>query len=366
VTLLRLARYAAIAFVAGTLLVGVAWAGVGLAPVSHRPAAHVPDASTPALVAARALAAQAHADSLTTPDLSGLQPLGAGQFLVGATTTSLAPDPTKWQTKDCALEDESQFHDPLYLVNRAAAGHHVPPGWPKSPNCVYLGGYGIGPARVGTSVDPYNGYKVRSLAISNGRKTIVWQIMDAVGYFAKYRADLCADCGMLDMRRRIATAIGMPVDNVAIGATHTHGGFDGYGAWGGIPDWYRTQIRDAVIGSAFDALRAMRPAQLEIGDVNARSFSGQRRDTYFSANDYGAVWLQARRLGGADGGQAGDVIATLVNYAAHPTMLGDQSVMHGDWPGEADKAPSATCRLRHRSRPRPTSPATGRSTVTTR
>ncbi len=137
---------------------------------------------------------------------------------------------------------------------------------------------------------------MRSLAISNGSQLVVWQMMDTVGYFAKYRADLCADCGILDMRRRIGAAIGMPAANVAIGATHTHGGFDGYGAWGGIPDWYRTQVRDAVIRSAFDAVRAMQPAQFEIGDVNARDFSGQRRDTYYSANDYGAVWLQARRL----------------------------------------------------------------------
>jgi hypothetical protein len=336
----RWLRRALIAFMGGMLVVSAAWAGVGLMP---SPARRLPvaAASRPAQVAAAALAqqvavaAQPGFDPLTAPDLSALRPLPQGQFLVGAAVTSLAPDPKRWQKTDCALEDESQLNDPAYLLTHALEGH-LPPGWPKTPDCVYMGGYGIGPARVATAVDPYAGSNVRSVAITNGRQTVVWQMLDAVGYFAKYRADLCADCGMLDMRRRIAEAIGMSAAHVAIGATHTHAGFDGYGAWGGIPDWYRTQVRDAVIRSAFDALRAMQPAQIEIGDVNARAFSGQRRDTYYSANDFGAVWFQARRLGG--GAAAGQVIATLVNYAAHPTVLGDQSVLHGDWPGTASKA----------------------------
>jgi hypothetical protein len=331
----RWLRRALVAFLAGALLVSAAWAGVGLGPAPH-PKSPVSPASRQAKLAAAALAAQKPGNPLAPPDLHALTALPAGQFLVGSAVTSLAPNPSKWQKKDCALEDQSQLNDPLYLVKRAAMGPHLPPGWPKTPDCVYLGGYGIGPARVGTTVDPYAGYNVRSIAISNGGDTVVWQIMDAVGYFAKYRADLCVDCGMLDMRRTIAKALDSDESHVAIGATHTHAGFDGYGAWGGIPDWYRTQVRDAVIASAFEALRNMRPAQLEIGDVNARSFSGQRRDTYYSANDYGAVWLQARRLQGTEG--AGQVIATLVNYAAHPTILGDQPVMHGDWPGMADKA----------------------------
>jgi hypothetical protein len=138
---------------------------------------------------------------------------------------------------------------------------------------------------------------VRSLAISNGEQTIVWQTVDLVGYFAKYRDDLCADCGILDVRRRISAETGIPVQNLAVGSTHTHGGADGYGAWGGLPDWYRTQVRDQIIAGAYDALRAMAPAVVEIGSVEARAFNSQRRDTYWSTADYGAVWLQARALG---------------------------------------------------------------------
>jgi hypothetical protein len=339
--LTRWLRRAVAAFLGGALLVGVAWAGVGLAPSpGSSPSARraVATASAAALASAATLADQPSANPLRPPSLKGLKPLPAGQFMVGTAVTSLAPTSPSWQTVGCSQFPPGQEPgETAALVRRALFDGHLPPGWPKSPNCIYLGGFGIAPARAATGVDTYAGYNVRSIAISNGRKTVVWQIIDAVGYFNTYRTDLCPDCGILDMRRHIAGSVGLPEDDVAIGATHTHGGFDGYGAWGGIPDWYRTEVRDDVIASAYAALRDMRPASLEIGDVNARQFSSQRRDTYYSANDFGAVWLQARRLAGA-GQPAGQVIATLVNYAAHPTMTGEQPVMHGDWPATADKA----------------------------
>jgi hypothetical protein len=154
----------------------------------------------------------------------------------------------------------------------------------------------------------------------------VWQMTDMVGFFSRYRDDLCDRCGILDIRETVASTTGLSVDDVAIGSTHTHGGADGYGAWGGLPRWYREQIRDQITRSAYDALRAMTPATITVGSVEARSFNGERRDTYYSTPDYGAVWLQARAKGKKQ------VVATLVNYAAHPTVLGSQSILHGDWP----------------------------------
>jgi hypothetical protein len=220
------------------------------------------------------------------------------------------------------------------------ASGKVKGGWPKTEDCIYLGGFGIGPARAASGVDPYAGVHVRTVAISNGAQTVMWQAIDMVGYFAKYADALCTDCGMLDIRKTISHGTGIDVANVAIAATHTHGGADGYGAWGGLPRWYRTFLRDQIITSAYDALRAMRPAAVEIGAIDARSFNTQRRDTYWSAADYGAVWLQARALPPRPERhkRPGRVIATLVNFAAHPTVLGSgNTLMHGDWPGTAAK-----------------------------
>ena len=356
----RIARKGTAAFVAGLVMVGAAWAGIGLAPVStDSPAGDLPVASPEAAKAAAQLASSAEAGAF--PDLSVLAPLSGGEFYVGAAETSLAPDPTKWQTEGCfAMEQSSveRVSDHLSEWNPQS----VPPGWPKSPNCVYMGGYGVpGPARPATGVDPYAGVHVRTMAISNGTETVVWQMLDTVAYFNTYRDDLCPDCGIVDIRRAIADKSNGKVkyENIAIGSTHTHGGADGYGVWGGLPDWYRTQIRDAVIASAADALSKMQPATISVGSVDARSFNNERRDFYYSTADYGAVWLQAR----AKAAPASEptttttargkkpttttqapppaepaVIGTLVNYAAHPVVLGAQTLLHGDWPATASKA----------------------------
>lgn len=331
-----LLRRAAAGFVAGSVIVGAAWAGVVVDPLSRRSDRPGTDGTTPALpsraatVAVEALSTSS-TSGLTPPDLSGLTPLPAGEFLVGASVTSLEPDAAKWQTTGCS-QYASNFPDEVtHLADAAVRGET--PGWPRSPDCIYLGGYGIGPARAATGVDPHAGVNVRSLAVSNGDETVVWQMVDMVGFFRQYREDLCTACGILDIRRTIGGATGIPVDNLAIGSTHTHGGADGYGAWGGLPRWYREQVRDQIIVSAYDALRALQPATLEVGSVDARPFSSERRDTYQSVADYGAVWLRA-----ATKAAEPQTIATLVNYAAHPVVLDDQPLLHGDWPATASKA----------------------------
>ncbi len=337
----RLGRNAYVLFIAVTLITGGAWAAVGQDVTSHHEHLPNPTASAVARTLASDLKAQG-ATSSSAPDLTAFTTrLPHGEFLVGTGDESLAPEGpnVQWDTAKtpCVKEDQSII-DPgaSDLVGLAQAGH-IPPGWPKSPNCIYLGGYGLGPTRPATGVDTTAGVHVRSIAISNGKDIVVWQSLDMVGFFSRYRSDLCPEgCGMSDIRDAISQATGgrVPTANVAINATHTHGGADGYGAWGGIPDWYRAQIRDKALRSAFAALRAMTPASISVGAVDARPFNSERRDTYYSAGDYGAVWLQARARGGAS-----PVIATLVNFAAHPTVAGGNNTrLYADWPGAASKA----------------------------
>src|SRR4051794_35506075 len=119
-TLRALTRGTVAAFAGGTLMLGAAWAGVGLTPLSSAgPAATSTAAagsnasaraSAAALANARTIAARnagatsAAATGSTAPgvDLSGLKPMPAGEFLVGASVRSLAPDPTKWQRTGCS------------------------------------------------------------------------------------------------------------------------------------------------------------------------------------------------------------------------------------------------------------------------
>ena len=280
-------------------------------------------------------------------------PLPNGGFLVGADKTSLAPQPERYQPNGDRRTEESQtpavwekdpvacnaiptdddgnptMPDPAYLDK---PHHFTWPdsqlGWPDhNPNCIYLGGYGLGPLRGAQGVDEA-GVWVRSVAISNGARTVVFQVFDTVGFFHRYRNDVCDRCGLLDIREAIAAREGLGSSKyVTIASTHTHGGADTYGGWGGVPKWYWHQMRDAAIDSAHEAIAALEPARISVGQVQAPQFNNERRDNYYSTPDFGAVWMSAESV-------EGDPLATLLNYAAHPVETDwDNKNLHADWPG---------------------------------
>ena len=336
------------AFVAGLASLGAAWAGVVLAPppaLKETTGLDVPAADEVLRAAGLAPAAPsaitAGTDELAAGDIpaaaaatppmpSGRVP--AGTFLVGAARASLAPtpgpwDPTgtrKWQTEGCSTygADGQQAPNLDHLLPSSLADIR---GWPTaSPDCIYLGGFGIGPVRPAQRVGN-GGVWVRTVAISNGETTFIYSIADAVGWFARYDALVCTDCGIRDVRERLAADLQLDVGNIVVGSTHSHATADTYGGWGGIPDWYRAQLRDAAIASAKQAVANLQPATITVGDVHLRDRNNERRDSYYSNADTGATWLQATGL-------SGDVIATLATFAGHPTIV-DDPILHADWPG---------------------------------
>ena len=137
----------------------------------------------------------------------------AGTFLVGAARVRLDPAPrrfggTTWMREGCTA-----------LTDGVVDGDHLLPppddavdelrSWPaSSPDCIYLGGFGVGPVRPAESVGP-GGVWVRAMAISNGARTFVYEIADLVGWFARYDTTVCTDCGILDVRRRVGREIGV-------------------------------------------------------------------------------------------------------------------------------------------------------------
>lgn len=342
-----LGRRALVGLVTGVTLVGTAWAGAGLMPVtpadtatsaSGEASGWSEDLSTADLpVQVPTVEIPARAGGGGAPDLAGLPVTSGGTFLVGADTASLAPDPERWQTEGCSTY-VSNFPEEVGHLGARITEDMAAPGWPKSPDCIYLGGYGLGPARAATGVDPVSGYEVQTVAIANGEDVVIWQQTPFVGFFSTYRDDLCGDCGILDIRRAVADGLDTELSNIVIASNHSHGGADGYGAWGGMPTWYREQVRDTLVESAFRAAAALQPATIEVGEVDGRPFSNERRSTYHSVADFGAVWMQARQASSTGGGRnrPSPVIATVVNFAAHPTVLGDDNLLlHGDWPHTA-------------------------------
>src|SRR5690606_17989429 len=88
----------------------------------------------------------------------------------------------------------------------------------------------------------------------------------------------------------------------------------------------RSTIRDAV--------HAMEPAVVEVGESQARRLNRERRDTYHSAEEQQMGWLRAY----VPTGEGPRVIATMGAYAAHPVTKGtNDGVAHPDWVGEFEK-----------------------------
>lgn len=125
---------------------------------------------------------------------------------------------------------------------------------------------------------------------------------------------------------------GVPTENIVIGATHTHSAPDAYG----FPDqngkigadleyldWCTKQIADAVN----EAVSNLEPAELKIAVGEAK---GKIAYNYYAPRlyDHRCGVIQAI---GTKGKNKGKTIATLINYAIHPEIIGpDRGILSPD------------------------------------
>lgn len=368
----RLIRTALVAGTTGVVALSAAWAGVGLAPV---PTPSLPAA--PAPLTAPAPPGVATLDALRTRSAAGA--LGSGQLLVGAAKTTLLPDPDAMKAKgfpDARWERDAEKCTPLapeYIQRllsdtQSEVDHLAAAGsaWPENPNCLYMGGFGLGPMNPITSFDETLGLWVRSVAFSDGVKTAVISVIDGEGWLWDYGSK-CTDCGAKQLSARLAAdpelaGTGVTAESFVLHATHAHSSMDFIGGWGFVPDWYMTQVSERILLTAKQAVLAMEPAVVEVGEAQARGQNGERRDTYRSAEEQQLSWLRAVAVSTekpvASAAQPSPtrtkrkdptpeptvtatpppapprVIATLGNYAAHPTSVGtNDGVAHPDWLG---------------------------------
>jgi hypothetical protein len=325
------------AFVVGALVTGAAWAGVGLSPASH--AANVADKAVASSVnkAPSHKAVKPVTASAATNAGGATFDLKPGQVLAGAAKVDIAPRPQDyggtWVTEGCATLGDDSSH----ILDNAP---DMRVKWPENPNCLYMGGFGIGPMNHITKwTDPY-GLWVRSLAINDGTDSVVLTIIDGTYYFGKY-ASMCTGCGFFDLSTTLGTQLGIDPKSFFFASSHSHSSPDFIGGWGGVPDWYMRQVTDALKQSVTEAVHNEVPAVLEDGEVMARGFNSQRRDFYRSAEDNAMSWLRAYAVTGNDdclghSAAACPTIATVGAYAAHPTFSSD-GVATADFTGVFEK-----------------------------
>jgi hypothetical protein len=123
------------------------------------------------------------------------------------------------------------------------------------------------------------------------------------------------------LKSAISSATGVARDNIVIGQTHSHAGADLQGLWGGVPDeWVSNTLYKMGAEAAKAAKDAAQPATLTYATGEDAAFSNYRRPRVdLSAHtDPALSVLQARDNGGS-------VLGTIVQYAAHPTTIGEGS-----------------------------------------
>lgn len=315
-------RAAVTGLTVGAVGLGSAW---GAAVVSTPPLPTPPpavagltgDASTDAEEPTLAVAPAA----VVTPG----ERLPAGWFLAGSATTTLVPPADKVKSAaECKKSGQSStIYTPL-----------TPEGCLITFDGLWMDG-----------VDEANPISARSIALSNGKDTVVFTLMDVVGYMAAYPATLCADCGLDPITKSLSAELSIPAQNLQVSSSHTHAApstIANGAAW--YYRYVRDQLKASIRGAVAD-LRNSPPVRLETGAVSAKAFNVDRRIQNRAVPDYEMAWLRAfvpsstttvDAKGKKNDGEVTtpeQTVATFGNFAVHPTIRNANARLHSGMVG---------------------------------
>lgn len=171
---------------------------------------------------------------------------------------------------------------------------------------LYLGGYGGYRARQTTGV--HDNLFARALALADGEAPLVIVALDLVGLSHRHQDEI---------QRRAARETGVPSDRILIACTHSHASPDFQGLWGGVPGAYAAYLRRRAVGAIAEAVAQMGEATGVVASTQLSRLVKNRRG--WDHTDTDLVVLQFRR-------PQGPAVATLVNYACHPTVTTEDNL----------------------------------------
>ena len=221
----------------------------------------------------------------------------------------------------------------LVLLTAAPAAAEIRVGVAKAdvtpPPGVRMYGYGARGETVSTGVhDPLY---AKAIVLSDGQRTAAWVTMD-LGYADKPLTR--------DVRAAVSAALGF--DDVFLTSSHTHSGPTFVPDFPSAATPWVQELRRKVIAAIVEAHGALQPAQLGVGwgqvdlghnrrrvraDGTVEMLWENRRGIPTSPVDKSVAVVAFDTL-------AGDPIATLVNLAIHPVVLGPENLEYSaDYPG---------------------------------
>lgn len=176
---------------------------------------------------------------------------------------------------------------------------------------LYLGGFGIGVQASRRAVGSDEDTFAQAVVIGDSRQRIAIITLDVVGM---------GNVWMRNIRNAVAQATGISPRAVLVHISHSHASVDLQGVWGGVIPAYRQRMVTESVAAATDAMADLGPADLRVASVEVPELHANRRglDEQKDFRDDVMSVLQFTRPNG-------DVVTTMVNYGAHPTIVGSEN-----------------------------------------
>jgi neutral ceramidase len=178
---------------------------------------------------------------------------------------------------------------------------------------IAMGGYS---ARQGTATGAHDRLFARTAVFSDGSTSLVISVCDLVGIGSQVVGRI---------RQLAESELGIPPANVLVAATHTHSGPLDVNPTEPTP--FGETLAQGVLRSIREAVAALQPVSLKVGNVSVDTISQNRRDPAGPIEEVATV-LAAVPEGG------GRPAITIVNYACHSTVLEHDNMEYSpDFPG---------------------------------
>src|SRR3989304_741922 len=185
---------------------------------------------------------------------------------------------------------------------------------PPPEGRLYRGGYDGYQGRPAQGV--HDDLFARALVLGDGETTVALVVLDLVGMTNRHIARI---------RSVVARRLAIPEGAVLVACTPSPAGPGLRGLGGGFSPEYAAHLRRQAVRASLQAAADRRAASLHAASARAKGRAVNRRG-WPHTDDIMTV-LQAR-----DGGKS--AIATLVNFAAHPTVTQEENVhISRDFPG---------------------------------
>jgi hypothetical protein len=179
-------------------------------------------------------------------------------------------------------------------------------------------------ARLEPSTGIHDPVLARLLLLDDESSRLLWTSCDLVGFDPEDDAEL---------RRRLSAALSIAPNNVLVSCTHTHSGpcsMPFRGALAAADREWLAHAFDAITEIAASLVASLRPARLTHATETVTGIGYNRQDR--------AGPIDERLLVAQISADDGDVIATILNYATHPVVLGPTNLLFsGDYAGYASR-----------------------------